>query len=321
MRTPLELPAMLGTDPLGFLAGLGTFRLLVDHHDADTRLSWSRVAGTAVLHTDLPSLDALGALLVEVAEAITDHAVLPGVTAGFPYPRRTQSGPDPMRPLRDNYRVVAADAKRQFGSEAQRWLEVITTDLAVDNEGKAALTPWMAPSGKQAVSTFFAKPLELIRENTALVAESMTNWRRIEGYTGEYLDYRAVNDAAATPEGESIELGAPGPTWLAAMALPLLRVSGSGTEVGGTLWHTVLVDDGRRRRPRRFAIWPLWEPALDIHAVEALLEHPALRPQQERIPEVNDELRVLGVLRVCAATRQPLQGRKSAGVLTPVTGR
>ncbi|GIU87113.1 MAG: hypothetical protein KatS3mg009_1628 [Acidimicrobiia bacterium] len=318
MSAPLELPAMLGTDPLGFLAGLGTFRLLVDHHDADTRLSWSRVTGTAALHTDLPSLDALGALLVEVAEAITDDAVLPGVAGGFPYPRRGNSGPDPMRPPRDGYRDFAADAERRFGREAQRWLEVITTDLAADNEGKAALTPWMAPSGKQTVSTFFAKPLELIRENAALLAESTTDWPRIADYTGEYLDHRAVNDAAATADGESTELGAPGPTWLAAMALPLLRLSGSGTEVGGTLWHTVH-DDGRRAR--RVAIWPLWEPALDVDAVQVLLEHPLLRPREERIPEVNDELRVLGVFRICAAARRPLQGRKSAGVLAPVTGR
>jgi CRISPR-associated endonuclease/helicase Cas3 len=273
-----------------------------------------------VLHTDLPSLDALGAFLVGTVQTLTDDAVLPGVAAGFPYPRRSQSGPDPMRPPRDRYRDLAADAERRFGGDAQRWLEVIATDLAVDNEGKAALTPWMAPSGKQAVSTFFAKPLELIRKNTALLTECTTYWQRIEGYTGEYLDYRAVNDAAATAEGESTELGAPGPTWLAAMALPLLRVSGSGTEVGGALWHTVLVDDGRRR-PRRFVIWPLWEPALDAHAVQALLEHSALRPRQERIPEVDDELRVLGVFRVCAAMRQPLQGRKSAGVLAPVNRR
>lgn len=317
MRTPLELPAMLGTDPLGFLAGLGAFRLLVDHHDADTRLSWSRVTGTAVLHTDLPSLDALGALLVEVAEAITGDAVLPGVAGGFPYPRRGNSGPDPMRPPRDGYRGLAADTEQRFGGEAQRWLEVITTDLAADNEGKAALTPWMAPSGQQAVSTFFAKPLELIRTNATLLAESTTDWPRIERYTGEYLDYRAINDAAETADGEPTKLGAPGPTWLAAMALPLLRLSGSGTEVGGTLWHTVRDDDGRRAR--RVAIWPLWEPALDVDAVQVLLEHPLLRPREERIPGLNDELRVLGVFRVCAATRRP--GKKSAGVLAPVTGR
>ncbi|ROO62540.1 hypothetical protein EDC02_4521 [Micromonospora sp. Llam0] len=40
MTDPIELPALDGRDPLGFLAALGTLRLLADHHDPVTALSF-----------------------------------------------------------------------------------------------------------------------------------------------------------------------------------------------------------------------------------------------------------------------------------------
>ena len=133
------------------------------------------------------------------------------------------------------------------------------------------------------------------------------------GCTGEYLDHRATCDAADTPNPppstQSPMTGVPGATWLAEMALPLLRVTGDGTHVRATLWH--------RHHDRDVMIWPLWAPPLDIYAVPILLEHPTLRPLPTHQLTVNrTPLAALGVFTVRAAHRIP--GPKSAGTLAPI---
>jgi len=308
----IELPAMVGTDPLGFLSALGVLRLLADHEDRCTRLSWDRTSGTAIVHTTIDSVEELGEWLVSVALSTPHDGVLPGADPSIPVKKMGTAGRDPMRPPRHEFEALVAQVHSADATWGPRWLEVIVTDLACDRDGRVALTPWMSPSGQQTVRTFFEKPLDQIRRDSMLLRDAPQTWRRVAGYSGEYLDQRAINDAAADVTGRSSEMGAPGPTWLAAMALPLLRTSGSGgQEVLGSLW-------GNGRSGRDFspslAIWPLWEPALDIDAVAVLLEHPVLR---QRDSAVDRRLRALGVFRRAAAQRRQIPGRKFRGVLAP----
>ena len=109
----------------------------------------------------------------------------------------------------------------------------LLTDLAVDNNGRAGLTPYAAPSGKQNLRTFFSKPLHEVRASPGRIHEALTGWRRVEGFTGEYLDHHVLNAAADSPGWlrTAAESGVPGATWLATMALPVLPYIGSNGEV------------------------------------------------------------------------------------------
>ena len=103
------------------------------------------------------------------------------------------------------------------------------------------------------------------------IREALEAWRRVEGCTGEYLDAQVLNSAADDPLGRThTERGVPGATWLATMAVPLLRVSGDGQRITATLWH--------RTSRRHVMLWPLWRRPLDLRAVQVLIEHPCLIP-------------------------------------------
>ncbi|GAB2932745.1 hypothetical protein GCM10027280_20560 [Micromonospora polyrhachis] len=314
MTAAVELPALDGRDTLGFLAALGVLRLLTDEAKIETRLSFSESNANAILHSPLTSIDEVVDILVHVVDHIPSAGAIPGVPAGFP--QQPGTGKDPMRVPRDQLRRTFAQlADGQRGPEACRWLAALLTDLAADREGRAALTPYSAPGGKQSVRSFFVKPLELLRskEPATLVREALVRWRRVDNYTGENLDHRVLRSAADHPSGESVPAGVPGATWLAIMALPMLRLTGNGTNPQATLWHNVVGS----RQP--IMVWPLWRQPLDSYAVVALLEHPALRPRQGTdapvVPRAG--LAPLGVFFVGAAARQPVKGAKSAGVLAP----
>jgi hypothetical protein len=309
MNTAVELPALDGRDPLGFLAALGLLRIIRGEQCTNVGLSFSDTAGTATLHSPLTSIDEIASELnTVIARAAGDTAIV-GVDARFPL-RKSGSGPDPMRVPRHEFpRLV--ERVSALGHEAGEWLSVLVTDLAVDRQGRVALTPFTAPSGQQSLRTFFTTSLQFVRKEPCLLKEALEGWRRVDGFTGEYLDHRVIRDAADHPSGKSVEAGVPGATWLATMALPLLRLTGDGTRPNATLWHS----DARRS----VMLWPLWRQTLDQHAVRILLQHAAVRPIAIDPLRVNKErLRPLGVFEVCGAERQH-EGRKSAGVLAPVT--
>ncbi|MFF5111517.1 hypothetical protein [Streptosporangium sp. NPDC000509] len=315
----VELSALDGRDPLGFLAALGVLRVLGD----EVRLSFSDTTGCAQIHSAFQNTDNIAGALRDIVEATDEDAALPALGPKFPLrpapPSRARDAEktdesDPMRVLRPAYGEHLYDRVEALGSEAVTWLSFLVTDLAVDRAGRAVLTPYMAPAGKQTVWTFFRKSLEVVRAEPSRLTEALTGWRRVDGFTGEYLDHRVLRSAADHPSGKSIPAGVPGATWLATQALPLLRVTGDGHNVSATLWH--------RHNRRTVMIWPVWKPALDIHAVQVLLDHPCLRPsptRQGRPTAVEREgLLPLGVFDVYGAERQPIEGGKSAGVLAPV---
>jgi hypothetical protein len=312
MTQMLHLPALDGRDPLGFLASLGLLRLLAED-GADVQLSFSEQTATAVLHGPYGSADEVAAALKDVVVRNPD-SVIPGVPAGFPRMKVGTKGSDPMRVGREEYRGHVETVRQSVGQVALRWQAAIATDLACDREGKVILTPFFAPSGQQTVRSFFEKPVTMVRREPERLLEALTAWRRVPGVTGEYLDHRVLRSKADHPRGESAEIGVPGATWLAIMAMPLLRLTGDSTSARSTLW---------RRLPSRQAvmIWPVWRPPLDLPAVVTLIEHPDITIDVTDGQYVTDTTAwsALGVFAVAAATRRPVEGRKSAGVLTPVT--
>jgi hypothetical protein len=306
----VEVPALAGQDALGFLASLGLLGLLSDRQPGATRLSFNTTRGTAVIHSPWPTLDAIEQELADTVTATAKDAVIAGVAPGFPL--RAGKGPDPMRQPRDSYRDLAGDLGHIDPQATGRWLPHLFTDLAVDSTGRAALTPFAAPRAKQNVRTFFGKSHDLVRSQPKLIREALSSWRRVDGVTGEYLDHRVLNSPVDDPQGaKAAERGVPGATWLATMALPLLRLTGDGQHAAATLWHHI--------GQRFFMIWPLWRQPLDTHAVQALLEHPSFKPVSEAPAVRSTDWSPLGVFAVYAAEREKLpDADKFAGVLAPV---
>ncbi|OHV43949.1 hypothetical protein [Pseudofrankia sp. BMG5.36] len=327
--TAVEIPALDGRDPLGFLAALGLLHLLDEAGDTSVepiRLSFSTETRATVLSSPLPTVDAIVETLASKVTAADPEAAIIGIHPDFPLRRRPGDGAavdegagdgDPMRIPRQRFQELRQQVDQLGDPAASAWLRALVTDLAVDRAGRAALTPYMAPSGRQTTRTFFAKSLELVRMDPRCIAEALTGWRRVDGFSGEYLDHRVIRDAAHHPSGKSTEAGVPGATWLATQALALLRLTGDGTNVQATLWH--------RYDRRSIMTWPLWHTPLDRFAIRDLLEHPLLRParptpHRERSgPTVaRRPLEPLGVFDIAGAERQLIEGRKSAGVLAPL---
>lgn len=299
MSETLELPALDGRDPLGFLAALGIMRLLSDEGE-EVGLSFSEETAVARLHGRFTTHDEVVAVLRDVVDRIPDGGSLPGVKASFPVPMGRGSDPMRVNP-RDSYRGFVAKVREESGADAVAWVRVFVTDLARDDGGRAALTPFAALSAKMNVRTFCANPANAVRRDPETLREALIGWRRVPGFTGEYLDHRAQRSAADDPAGVASTAGVPGATWLAIMALPLFRLGGDGRRVSATLWQSA---------PRQPAlmVWPLWRQRLDVHAVMALLEHPAVAVQvTDGVATVDattwPELGVLGVFSVCAARR------------------
>lgn len=308
--TDLRLPALDGRTPLGFLAGLGLLRLVTEHTGHTARISWDTETCTAVLSDAHASIDDLVADLQRVVDVIPADGVLPGLAPDLPPPGEA---PDKMRLPRPDLRDFGEQVWRNGGRDGERWMSSLVTDLSLDERGRADISLFAAPSGKQSMRTMLEKPLAIVRDQPHVLHEALTGWRRYPGVTGEYLDHRVLFDGADAPDGKSLERGVPGATWLALMSYPLLRTTASGREPVTTLWQ----QDGRSAASRRM-IYPLWSQSLDVDTVICLLQHPILKGADPGPPP--DTARLLSIFMICAAERRRIPGRTFAGVLTPTSG-
>ena len=306
--TELNLPALDGRTPLGFLAALGVLRLVSEHTAHAPRLAWSRDDCTAVLHEAHPDVDALVADLASIVRSIPDAGVLPGLSPALPPPGEA---PDKLRLARPQMRTYADHVRRTDGDAGERWLASLVTDLSLDDKQRADISLFAAPSGKQSMRTMLEKPLARVRAEPRLLGEALTAWRRYPGVSGEYLDHRVLFDAVDAPDGRPAERGVPGATWLALMSYPLMRTSAVNGQPITTCWQ-----DLGRRTGRRM-VYPLWSAGLDVAAIQALLSHPILARAEPGRTSAEAEL--LSAFWISHAERRRIPGRTFAGVLTPTT--
>lgn len=315
----VRLPALTGDSPLGVLAAIGVLRLLSDFSDDRPQLSWTRRDLTAVLHSRRSAVEEVVDDLLAVVERIPEASVLPGIGAGFPPPG---AAPDGLRVrqtgLRDASESLLGNMAENERSEALRWLSSLVTDLAVDDKGRAAISQFTAPAGKQSMATMLTYPLSDVRKNPDYLRQALVSWRRVPGTTGEYLDHRAMWDAAEDGAGSANMRGVPGATWLALMSYPLLRTTASlRRRPLSSGWHTTAVG----RRSYGELRLPIWEQPLTPPAVTVLIEHSALTDcvdRQTGALTITAGLKALGVLHVCRARRYQAPGGQSAGVLKTV---
>jgi hypothetical protein len=306
--TTLALPALDGRSPLAFLAALGVLRLVVEELGYLANLAWSPGDCTATLVGAHDTVDGLASDLKGIAESIPDGVVLPRMWSHLPPPGEA---PDKVRLPRVELRKYAARVWEENGAAGERWLASLVTDLSLDDSGRADISLFTAPAGKQSMRTMLEKPLATVRKNPQVLKEALTGWRRYPGVTGEYLDHRALFDAVDAPDGRPAMRGVPGATWLALMSYPLFRTTAEGTEPLTTGWQRA-----PGRGPRRRLVYPLWSAPFGLPEIVAALEHPVLVGAEPGPPP--SAARHLSAFLVCAAERRRIPGGKSAGVLTPI---
>ncbi|MGH9182807.1 MAG: type I-G CRISPR-associated protein, Cas3-extension family [Acidimicrobiales bacterium] len=312
----VDLPALIGLDPLGFLAALGVLRL-IGRERAEVRLSFDPVTATARLNgvDDIEQIvDQLGALF----DAMPPGGLMIGLPPALPPSKAGPSGSDPGRIEPHEF---SATARAATDAAAREWIRALWTELAVDDKGRCALTPFSAPSGQQTLRSMFEKPTESVRTDPAgRFREALASWQRVDGFTAENLDFRAVRGAADQQDGRATMSGVPGATWLALSAIPLFAMGGDGVAARTLRWANLRYPD----RSRLSLSWPVWDRPLDLDAVRALLahraidrgaEHAAARSAASHATDVRQQLQALGVQRVVVAHRRQLPGGKSAGVL------
>ena len=197
-----------------------------------------------------------------------------------------------------------------------RWLVALAAQSASrrnDRERRVTLTPFYAPTGQVKLrNSLFDKSAN------GVVAvkgpeDALTGWRRSAGYDGANLDERAKRDATVTTSGKALNLGAPSPTWLAVMGIRFFPVTEDGDRTAAVGWQPVRLYQGYTQRS---LVWPIWEGSCDPAAVRALLEHPALELDSERLaPRRPGLLDGLGITALFGASRRTL--RNGDGPLGP----
>lgn len=320
MPESVTVETLDGRDPLAFLAGLGALRAISAAHPGAT-LAWNPDDGLARFGGPWRDLDGLGDSLTSAVADRPDEELSFGLPAEL-IPRKVGSkGSDPAKLDSDGFREKVGAA----GELDAPWVAALWTDLAFDDEGLCARTPFYAPTGQQTLRSMFEKPRESWGDRAGdLVGELLSGWQRANDFTGENLDARAVREAASQPDGKSSYYGAPAPTWFALAAIPYFRLSGEGVEPGSQRrgqrsltvgWQRI----ARGRGPRMRFGWPLWARPLDAEAVQVLLDHPDVARATRLAAEDNDapaSLAALSVWAVVVARRQPTSSGQSAGILT-----
>ncbi|TGA99685.1 hypothetical protein [Streptomyces sp. MZ04] len=317
----LELPALYGSSPLGFLAALGTLHLTTHLLDQAPRLSWADADAPAILHTHQPFTHHAFAELLATQlppkppnkEPSKDPlALVPGILT---QPRHPEPGSpnDPLQMPIDTALIqlrAYAHTERQHDDVHARWFSALVNSLSTipgkDHKANTPqkgrpdknqtlytrTTPYFGRSGQMTLPNNWAKAAELCLKSPAHLHAALTRWQRIDNYAGANLDYHSTGDAHMVSHGKPTQQGVPGATWLALHGFVAFRLIGNSNRPSATSWDTT----------NHAFTWPIWHRPLTATAITTLLEHP-----QVRAPEPDQsKLRNLGVTALYAAPRTRL---------------
>ncbi|MEU9748374.1 type I-G CRISPR-associated protein, Cas3-extension family [Streptomyces niveus] len=322
-RHQLELPALYGSTPLGFLAALGALHLT--HHllDQAPQLSWSGPDAPAVLHTHQPfTHESLAALLATQLPAQPEKdalAIAPGI---LDQPRHTSPGApnDPLRmPIQEalGHLRIHAQAERNDDDNRAAWFTSLINPLSATpgktEESRAPkqatkkssqtiytrTTPFFGRTGRMTLPNNWATAAQHCISNPHHIHAALTHWQRVDGYAGANLDHSSLGDAHMVSHGKPTQQGIPGATWLALHGFAAFRLVGNRNRPHATSWTTT-----------NAFTWPLWRPTLTTTALTTLLEHPAIHTHNN--PET---LENLGVIAIYTAPRTRLP--QGDGPLSP----
>ncbi|MGW7291866.1 type I-G CRISPR-associated protein, Cas3-extension family [Streptomyces xiamenensis] len=313
MQHQLALPALRSDSPLGFLAALGTLEIVTHTLDAAARLSWNGPAQPANLHTTTPLT------LPDLANHL--HQQLPHFAAkksgkkqkgeqkpvvepeplllapGLFDRERSPGAPNEtlrMPPAAAHKELRRhATAERETGAPQARWFAALINQLHTEEKRGGhytSITPFFSPAGQMTLRQNWLRAVEECHNHPQQLTAALTSWVRVEKYAGASLDYHSSLPAAAQSDGNGVQHGVPGATWLALHAFAHYRLTGNGQRPRTTGWH----------RTTTFT-WPIWHPPLTTTAITTLLEHPLIHD-----PRNPTHLANLGIMAVYTTRRTSL---------------
>jgi hypothetical protein len=319
----VDLPGLIGDQPLAFLAAFGLMDLLLEN----SYLHWDPADRHAILHCHSYSsvADIVAALTMQLKD-IRPGQALPR-TRVFPV-RRQRGAPDPLRIRAADYRGLRDRLSRSSGGEY--WLKATITDRATDASGYCLVNPLVAVRGRQTIGSFWYYPMMEVRADPErLLTEALTGWRRVEGSEGWLLDHHATYSTDPGLPGPGGSMAVPGATWLATLAVPSFGYRRrNGVDTGPVLPSGWFHAEGRD-----VFLWPLWTVPASSNTLDAVWNvgwgsdrwdltsardgtlHARIdRTHGVSAPNAMDHIVDLGIFAMCGAARPP-----GGGALTPVT--
>jgi hypothetical protein len=297
--TDIPLPALEGTNPLGFLAALGVLDAISATIPGVT-LRWT---DDLVPHAVIGGPGDLGRLLDTLdkdREQWVGSAVLRFSADGKPLPDAKPDG----RQLRQWFEHVSDQNRQRVDSDL---LCALVAEDAFDNNGRAKPTHLHFTAGQQ-------KFLSMVRELAAAVDRD----RLLEAVCGPWrydsplpsLSWDARGERvyavrAVNPSNEK-RLGVPGADWLAFRGLifyPVTRTS------RGTLRTTACDTEWKSSAFR----WPIWTRPATRHVVRSLVADPTLVSRPPRATPADLAARGIASIRQASIRRTDQGGYGSFG--------
>jgi hypothetical protein len=280
----MDLPALEGTNPLGYLAALGGLDALTREMGSAT-LRWT---DELVPHAIVGGLDNLGTLLDALdrdREEWTDSVLL-----GFPRESPLSDAKPDQSQLRKWHEAVAAGNGDRAASDH---LCALVAEDALDGKGNAKPTHLHFTAGQQQF-------LDMVRT----LASKVDRKRLREAVCGPWAYDSSLPSLSWDSRGERVyavratnpsadkRLGVPGADWLAFRGLVFYPVTRTGN---GSLRTTACDREWKRSAFR----WPLWAVPANRDVVRSLVADRTLVSQQAEVRIA--DLAPRGILRVLQA--------------------
>ena len=262
-----HLTGFEGTNPLGFLAALGTQVALVAE-GARARLYWSNdIVPHAILDADLT----LEKIAVQIMETLTKWKKSPAVNPTLDDGATMHKG-DELKISKQDIRHYLASASQD--DVAGGLATALVAEGSLDNEGVAKPSDLYFTAGQQ-------KFLEMVRKimNCVSLEDVHTGLRgpwkyssRLPSLGWDVADDRVYALRSSNPSSETKPTN-PGPESLAVLGLSLHPVF-AGSK------RTLTQGCSGTWKKSRYA-WPLWNKPASLPAVKSLLAH-SYKPNRER---------------------------------------
>lgn len=259
----LNLDGLDGTNPAGFLAGLGVLAIL-DHLNYPARLWWSDSVVPRARLDGIASIDTLVDEVVRDKDKLADGPLLdfppgdPAADVKFQRPQDIRSFLDHCRRSEPSAALSAA----------------LVCEGVLDNQGQAKPTDFHFTAGQQRFLTM-ARELQRAVTHDHVYDALSGHWEHestLPSFMWDSADDRDYAFAASNPASDK-KLTAPGVEWLALRALTLFPVHPLNGRVltpgaGGT-WKS------------GWLTWPLWRVPVSTAVARSLIQ---AVPRDEAVP-------------------------------------
>jgi len=282
--TEVPLPALEGTNPLGYLAALGILDALAAARPAAT-LRWTDDLVPHAIVSGIPGVDELLDALDKDRTEWTSSAMLRFPASKQPLPDAKPGGPQ----LRRWLQFVADEGRR---SDADH-LCAIVAENAYDNNAKAKPTHLHFTAGQQQFLTMI-RDLAANVDRDRLREALQGPWRYDSPLPSLSWDSRGerIYAVRATNPSKEKRLGVPGADWLAFRGLTFYPV----TRTPSGALKTTACDTKWKNSAFR---WPLWTVPATRNTIRSLVADPALVAKDARVTRT--ALIARGIGSVCQA--------------------